>query len=130
MLDVSKIRQDFPILSRQVYGKQLVYLDNAATSQKPSSVIQSIVEYYEKYNSNIHRGVHALSMEATERYEEARQKCANFINAPSIEGLIFVRNTTEAINLVAQTWAKDNLKPGDEILLTHMVDHSNLVAWQ
>ena len=117
MLDVNKIRQDFPILSRQVYGKQIVYLDNAATSQKPSSVIQSIVEYYEKYNSNIHRGVHALSMEATERYEEARLKCAKFINAPSIEGLIFVRNTTEAINLVAQTWAKDNIKAGDEITL-------------
>ena len=130
MLDVSKIRQDFPILSRKVYGKQLVYLDNAATSQKPSSVIQSIVEYYEQYNSNIHRGVHALSMEATERYEEARLKCAKFINAPSIEGLIFVRNTTEAINLVAQTWAKDNIKAGDEILLTHMEHHSNLVPWQ
>jgi cysteine desulfurase/selenocysteine lyase len=130
MLDVKKIRKDFPILSRQVYGKQLVYLDNAATSQKPSSVIQALVEYYEKYNSNIHRGVHALSMEATERYEEARRKCAAFINAPSIEGLIFVRNTTEAINLVAQTWAKSNIGEGDEILLTHMEHHSNLVPWQ
>ena len=130
MLDVTAIRKDFPILSRQVYGKPLVYLDNAATSQKPSSVIQALVEFYEQYNSNIHRGVHALSMEATERYEEARQKCASFIGAPSIQGLILVRNTTEAINLVAQTWAKSNIREGDEILLTHMEHHSNLIPWQ
>ena len=130
MLDVKAVRKDFPILSRQVYGKPLVYLDNAATSQKPNSVIRALTEYYEGYNSNIHRGVHALSMEATDRYEEARQKCADFIGSPSTEGLIFVRNTTEAINLVAQSWAQNNIGPGDEILTTHMEHHSNLVPWQ
>ncbi|MBF8267828.1 MAG: cysteine desulfurase [Dehalococcoidia bacterium] len=130
MLDVEAIRKDFPILSRQVYGKPLVYLDNAATSQKPRCVIQALVEYYEGYNSNIHRGVHALSMEATERYEAARQKCADFIGSPSTDGVILVRNTTEAINLVARTWARSNIGPGDEILLTEMEHHSNLVPWQ
>ena len=130
MLDVAKIRQDFPILSKLVYGKPLVYLDNAATSQKPSSVIQTLVDYYEGYNSNVHRGVHALSMESTQRYEEAREKVARFIGAPSIENLIFVRNTTEGINLVAGTWATDNLNAGDEILVTEMEHHSNLVPWQ
>ena len=130
MLDVNAIRKDFPILSRQVYGKPLVYLDNAATSQKPNSVIQALTEYYQGYNSNIHRGVHALSMEATDRYEEARRKCADFIGSPSVEGLILVRNTTEAINLVAQSWAQQNIGPGDEILTTDMEHHSNLVPWQ
>ena len=130
MLDVEAIRRDFPILSRQVYGKPLVYLDNAATSQKPNSVIRALVEYYEGYNSNIHRGVHALSMEATDRYEAARQKCADFIGSPSAEDVILVRNTTEAINLVAQTWARRNIGPGDEILLTELEHHSNLVPWQ
>lgn len=130
MLDVKAIRKDFPILSRQVYGKPLVYLDNAATSQKPTSVIRALTEYYEGYNSNIHRGVHALSMEATDRYEEARQKCADFIGSPIAENLIMVRNTTEAINLVAQSWAQHNIGPGDEILTTHMEHHSNLVPWQ
>jgi len=130
MLDVKAIRKDFPILSREVYGKPLVYLDNAATSQKPASVIQALTEYYQVYNSNIHRGVHALSMEATERYEEARKKCADFIGSPSTEEVLLVRNTTEAINLVAQTWAHDNVGEGDEILTTHMEHHSNLVPWQ
>ncbi|MQF48372.1 cysteine desulfurase [SAR202 cluster bacterium AC-647-N09_OGT_505m] len=130
MLDVNAIRKDFPILSRLVYGKPLVYLDNAATSQKPSSVIQALTEYYEGYNSNIHRGVHSLSMEATERYEEARRKCADFIGCASGEELILVRNTTEAINLVAQSWAQYNIGLGDEILTTHMEHHSNLVPWQ
>ena len=130
MLDVKAVRKDFPILSREVYGKPLVYLDNAATSQKPAQVIQALVEYYESYNSNIHRGVHALSMEATDRYEEARGKFAAFIGAPSTTGVVLVRNTTEAINLVAQTWARRNLGPGDEILTTHMEHHSNLVPWQ
>ena len=130
MLDVNSIRKDFPILSRQVYGKPLVYLDNAATSQKPNSVIQALTDYYQGYNSNIHRGVHALSMEATDRYEEARQKCADFIGSPSVEGLVLVRNTTEAINLVAHSWAQHNIGPGDEILTTHMEHHSNLVPWQ
>ena len=130
MLDVSAIRKDFPILLRQVYGKPLVYLDNAATSQKPNSVIQALTDYYQGYNSNIHRGVHALSMEATDRYEEARRKCADFIGCPSVEGLVLVRNTTEAINLVAQSWAQYNIGPGDEILTTDMEHHSNLVPWQ
>ncbi len=130
VLDVKKIREDFPILSRQVYGKPLVYLDNAATSQKPSSVIQALVDYYESYNSNVHRGVHALSMEATERYEEARKKIADFIGAPQPESLIFTRNTTEAINMVAYTWGRENIKESDEILLTRMEHHSNLVPWQ
>jgi cysteine desulfurase/selenocysteine lyase len=129
MLDVKKIRQDFPILSRKVYGKPLVYLDNAATSQKPRQVIEALVEVYEKHNSNVHRGVHALSMEATERYETAREKIARFIGAPS-ECLILVRGTTEGINLVANTWAMSNIKEGDEILLTEMEHHSNLVPWQ
>ena len=130
MIDVAKIRQDFPILSKTVYGKPLVYLDNAATSQKPRQVIQALVDYYEGYNSNVHRGVHALSMEATQRYEEARQKIADFIGAGTSEAVIFVRNTTEAINLVAGTWAVANLKAGDEILTTEMEHHSNLVPWQ
>ena len=130
MLDVKAVRKDFPILSREVYGKPLVYLDNAATSQKPTQVIQALVEFYERYNSNIHRGVHALSMEATGKYEEARQKCADFIGSPSAESVALVRNTTEAINLVAQTWARQNIGPGDEILISDMEHHSNLVPWQ
>ena len=130
MLDASKIRQDFPVLSKLVYGKPLVYLDNAATSQKPASVIQALVDYYEGYNANVHRGVHALSMESTQRYEEAREKVVRFIGAPESENLIFVRNTTEGINLVASTWAAANVGPGDEILLTEMEHHSNLVPWQ
>ena len=130
MLDVNRIRKDFPILSRTIYGKPLVYLDNAATSQKPTSVIQSLVDYYESYNSNIHRGVHTLSMEATDRHEDARSKCTRFIGAKEDKSLIMVRNTTEAINLVAQTWGKYNISEGDEILTTHMEHHSNLVPWQ
>ena len=130
MLDVNHIRKDFPILSRTIYGKPLVYLDNAATSQKPTSVIQSLVDYYESYNSNIHRGVHTLSMEATDRHEDARSKCTRFIGAKEDKSLIMVRNTTEAINLVAQTWGKHNISAGDEILTTHMEHHSNLVPWQ
>ena len=130
MLDVKKIREDFPILSRQVYGKPLVYLDNAATSQKPRSVIQTLVDYYEGYNSNVHRGVHALSMEATDRFEEARQKVAGFIKAETHKSIIWTRNTTESINLVANTWATDQIKAGDEIVLTQMEHHSNLVPWQ
>ena len=130
MLDVKKIREDFPILSRRVYDKPLVYLDNAATSQKPRAVIQALVDYYEGYNANVHRGVHALSMEATDRYEEARQKVARFINADTPESIIWTRNTTEAINLVANTWAMDNINAGDEIVLSQMEHHSNLVPWQ
>lgn len=130
MYDVSAVRADFPVLSRQVNGKPLVYLDNAATSQKPRQVIDALVEYYERYNSNVHRGVHTLSVEATDRYEAAREKVARFINAPSAEHLVWVRNTTEAINLVAKTWAAERVGPGDRIVATEMEHHSNLVPWQ
>ena len=128
--DVASVRRDFPILSRRVHGRPLVYLDSAATSQKPSAVIRALTEYYEGYNSNVHRAVHTLGMEATEAYEEARRKVARFINAPSTEQIIFTRNTTEAINLVAHTWAEDHLKAGDEILVSEIEHHSNLVPWQ
>ncbi len=130
MLDVQRIRSDFPVLSRTVHGKPLVYLDNAATSQKPRQVIQALVDYYEQYNSNVHRAVHALGEEATARYEEAREKVARFIGASNPATIIFTRNTTESINLVARTWARATLKPGDEILTTEMEHHSNLVPWQ
>lgn len=130
MIDGTRIREDFPILSREVYGKRLVYLDNAATSQKPRSVIQSLVDYYEGSNANVHRGVHALSMEATDLYEDARVKVANFINAPKPESIIWTRNTTEGINLVSNTWGKANIGPGDEIVVTQMEHHSNMVPWQ
>ena len=129
-LDIDRIRADFPILSRQVYGKPLVYLDNAATSQKPRSVIETLTEYYENYNSNVHRGVHALSMEATDRFEAARQKVATFIGAGTSESIVWTRNTTEAINLVASSWALQNVQPGDEIVTTQMEHHSDLVPWQ
>ncbi|MEE8518234.1 MAG: cysteine desulfurase [Dehalococcoidia bacterium] len=130
MYDVEKVRENFPILKRMVNGKPLVYLDNAATSQKPRSVIQSLVDYYEGYNANVHRGVHTLSVEATDAHEEARRKVAAFINAPNPEDLIFVRNTTEAINLVALTWALANVTKGDRIVATEMEHHSNLGPWQ
>ena len=131
MLDVSKIREDFPVLSKKVYDdRPLVWLDSAATSQKPRQVIQALVDYYEGYNANVHRGVHALSMESTERYEAARQKVADFVNAESAECLIWTRNTTEGINLVANTWGEDNIAAGDEVVVTAMEHHSNLVPWQ
>jgi cysteine desulfurase/selenocysteine lyase len=130
MYDVEQVRRDFPILKRQIHGTPLVYLDNAATSQKPQSVIDALVDYYTNYNSNVHRGVHTLSVEATDAYEVARQKIADFINAPSPENIIFVRNTSEAINLVAYTWAATNVKAGDRIVTTEMEHHSNLVPWQ
>ncbi len=129
-IDVARIRDDFPILSRKVYGKPLVYLDNAATSQKPRQVISALTEYYEGYNANVHRGVHALSMEATDRYEEAREKVARFIGARQSEEIIWTRNTTEAINLVAASWARSNLQPGDEVVVTEMEHHSDMVPWQ
>jgi cysteine desulfurase/selenocysteine lyase len=129
-LDVNAIRGDFPILEREVYGKRLVYLDNAATSQKPRQVIDALVRYYESYNANIHRAVHALGEEATAAYEEARGKVARFIGAPSVESVIFTRNTTEAINLVAYAWGRANVGEGDEIILTQMEHHSNLIPWQ
>ena len=130
MFDVEKIRKDFPILKRKINGRDLVYLDNAATSQKPRSVIDSIVDYYSYHNANVHRGVHTLAEEATQMYEAARVKVAKFINARSATEIIFVRNTTEALNLVVWSWAKNNLKEGDEINLSEMEHHSNLVPWQ
>ncbi len=130
MLDVEAIRADFPILSRKVYGKPLVYLDNAATSQKPRQVIDALVHYYEGYNANIHRAIHCLGEEATAAYEESRAKIATFINAPSPECIVFTRNTTEAINLVSYAWGRANVGSGDEILLTEMEHHSNLIPWR
>ena len=130
MLDVERIRQDFPILGRKVHGKDLVYLDNAATSQKPKQVLDALRNYYSRYNANIHRGLHALAEEATAAYEAVREQTARFINAPSARSTVFTRNATEAINLIANAWGRTNLKPGDEILLTEMEHHSNLVPWQ
>ncbi|MGD0115707.1 MAG: cysteine desulfurase [Dehalococcoidia bacterium] len=130
MFDLEAIRKDFPILERTVHGRPLVYLDNAATTQKPHAVIDALVEYYEHYNSNIHRGLHTLAEEATGRYEEARLKVARFINAPGAESIIFTRNATESINLVAQGWGRTHIKAGDEIVLTIMEHHSNFVPWQ
>ena len=130
MLDTQAIRADFSILSRQVHGKPLVYLDNAATSQKPEVVIQALTDYYRRYNANIHRGVHTLAEEATEAYEDARRKVGRFINARSPREVVFVRNTTEAINLVAHSWGGSNLHQGDIVILTEMEHHSNLVPWQ
>jgi cysteine desulfurase/selenocysteine lyase len=130
MLDVEQIRADFPILTRQVHGKPLAYLDNAATSQKPESVIQAMDDYYRRYNANIHRGVHTLAEEATVAYESARRKVGRFINAYSPREVVFVRNTTEAINLVACSWGRATVRQGDVIILSVMEHHSNLVPWQ
>lgn len=129
-LNVEKIRADFPILKRKIYGKPLVYLDNAATSQKPRQVIEAIKDYYEQHNANTHRGVHKLSEEATKLYEDARKKVADFVNAGDSSQIIFTRNATEGINLVAYSWGRPNIKAGDEILLTEMEHHSNIVPWQ
>ena len=129
MFDVQAIRRQFPILDREVHGVPLVYLDNAATSQKPQVVIDALVKYYSGYNANVHRGVHTLGDEATVAYEEARVKTARFIGAPDQRSIIFTRNTTEAINLVAYAWGRRHLREGDEILLTEMEHHSNLVPW-
>ena len=128
--DVAKIRQDFPILEQRVHGKPLVYLDNAATTQKPQAVIDAIQRYYSQENSNIHRGVHFLSERATEVYEGARLKAQRFLNASSTRETIFVRGTTEGINLVAQSYGRTFLKDGDEIIITAMEHHSNIVPWQ
>jgi len=129
-LNVTKIRADFPILRRKIGGKPLVYLDNAATSQKPKAVIDAIDRYYHEYNANVHRGVHRLSEEATVAFEQSREEFARFIGAKAAKEIIFVRNATEALNLVALSWARANLKSGDRILLTEMEHHSNIVPWQ
>jgi cysteine desulfurase / selenocysteine lyase len=130
ILDVERIRADFPILQQKVHGKPLVYLDNAATSQKPQSVLDALQHFYTADCSNIHRGVHLLSERATAAYEAGREKVKGFINAARAREVVFVRGTTEAINLVAYTFGRQRLKPGDEILVTAMEHHSNIVPWQ
>ena len=130
MFDVQKIRNDFPILSREVYGKPLVYLDNAATTQKPLCVLDAMREEYLNVNANVHRGVHYLSQQATDLHEAAREMVRGFINAKKIEEIIFTRGTTEAINLVAQTFCESQMQAGDEVLVTEMEHHSNIVPWQ
>src|SRR5487761_421462 len=128
--DVRKVRADFPILARKIQGKPLVYLDNAATSQKPQPVIDALVRYYTAENANIHRGVHALSEQATESYEQARKIVRRFINSGDVREIVFVRGATEGINLVAQTWGRANIRRGDEIVVSTMEHHSNIVPWQ
>lgn len=130
VFDVERVRDDFPILHRRVHGKRLIYLDNAASSQKPQVVIDAIKSYYEKENANIHRGVHYLSELATSLYEEAREKIRAFINANSTREIIFTRGATEAINLVASSYGRTNLRQGDEVIISAMEHHSNIVPWQ
>ena len=130
MYDINKIREDFPILSREVYGKPLVYLDNAATTQKPLCVLDAMRDEYLNVNANVHRGVHYLSQQATDLHEAAREKVREFINAKKIEEIVFTRGTTEAINLVASSFCESQMQPGDEVLVTEMEHHSNIVSWQ
>ena len=129
-LDPRAVRGDFPVLHQEVHGKPLVYLDSAATSQKPRMVIDAVSQYYERINSNVHRGIHSLSQQATFEYERARGKVKNFLRAASEKEIIFTRGATESINLVAQGWGRKFLRPGDEILISHMEHHSNIVPWQ
>ena len=128
--EVKKIRNDFPILSTMAHGKPLVYFDNAATSQKPQSVIDALTGYYSSSNANIHRGVHYLSQIASKKYDDTRVKVQKFINAGSEREIVFVRGTTEAINLVASSYGRKNIKSGDEIIISAMEHHSNIVPWQ
>ncbi len=129
-MDPQKIKQDFPILNRKVNGKQIVYLDSAATSQKPKQVIEVISNYYKNNNANVHRGIHTLSVEATEMYEGARRKVADFVGVKDAAEIIFVRNATEALNLIAYSWGRLNISKGDEIVVTVAEHHSNFVPWQ
>ena len=129
-IDVYAIRQQFPVLNREVKGRPLVYFDNAATSQKPQPVIDALVSYYTRYNANIHRGIHTLAEEATAAFEATRDTVQQFIHAASREEIIFTRGTTEGINLVANTWGRQNIKAGDEIIISTMEHHSNIVPWQ
>lgn len=129
-IDVEGIRAEFPILEREVHGKPLVYLDNAGTTQRPIQVIEAIDRFYRYTNANVHRGVHQLSVEASEQFESARSALARFLNAPSEREIVFTRGTTEAINLVANSFVRPKVKPGDEILITHMEHHANIVPWQ
>ena len=130
MYDINKIRTDFPILSREVYGKPLVYLDNAATTQKPLCVLDAMRDEYLNVNANVHRGVHYLSQQATDLHEAAREKVRQFVNARKIEEIVFTRGTTEAINLVASSFCESQMKAGDEAIVTDMEHHSNIVSWQ
>ena len=130
MYDVNKIREDFPILGREVYGKPLVYLDNAATTQKPLCVLDAMRDEYLNVNANVHRGVHYLSQQATDLHEAARERVRQFIDAKKIEEIVFTRGTTEAINLVASSFCESQMQPGDEVLVTEMEHHSNIVSWQ
>ena len=130
MYDINKIRADFPILSREVYQKPLVYLDNAATTQKPLCVLDAMRDEYLNVNANVHRGVHYLSQQATDLHEAAREKVRQFINARKIEEIVFTRGTTEAINLVASSFCESQMQPGDEVIVTEMEHHSNIVSWQ
>src|SRR5205823_3592728 len=129
-VDWKALREDFPILREQAHGHQLIYFDNAATSQKPRTVIEALRNFYEHENANVHRGLHTLSSRATEAYEKARQRVAGYIGATSAEEIVFTRGTTESINLVAQAWGQKFIRQGDVILLTVMEHHSNLVPWQ
>lgn len=129
-VDFSRLRADFPILQQQVNGRPLVYLDNAATAQKPRAVIEALAKYYERDNANVHRGIHALSMRATDAYEHARERAVQYLHARSGAEIVFTGGTTDSINLVANAWGDENLKSGDVILLTEMEHHSNLVPWQ
>ena len=130
MYDINKVRADFPILSREVYGKPLVYLDNAATTQKPRQVVDALVEEYYNVNANVHRGVHYLSQQATDLHEAARERVRQFINAEKVEEIVFTRGTTESLNLVAATFAEQFMKEGDEVIVSVMEHHSNIVPWQ
>ncbi len=129
-LNAEALREDFPILEREFNGSQLVYLDNAATTQTPEQVVEAIVDYYREYNANVHRGIHQLSQEASIAYEEAHDRVAEFIGADGREEIVFTKNTTEAANLVAYAWGLNELGPGDEVVLTEMEHHSTLVTWQ
>lgn len=129
-LDVTAIRNQFPVLSREVKGKPLIYLDNAATSQKPKVVLDALAQYYTRYNANIHRGIHTLAEEATAAYEASRDAVRSFIGAAHREEIIFTRGTTEGVNLVAYSWGRKNIKAGDEIIISNMEHHSNIVPWQ
>jgi len=129
-LDIPAIRADFPILATEMRGHPLVYLDNAATTQKPRAVIDALVDYYSRYNANIHRGVYAIAEEATNAYEATRAAVARFINAPSTASIVFTRNTSESLNLVAYAWGRKFLRPGDEVVISEMEHHSNIVPWQ
>ena len=129
-LNSEQIKQDFPVLQQKVNGHDLVWLDNGATTQKPNQVIDKISDYYRTYNSNIHRGAHTLAARATDAYEEAREKVQRFINAATSEEIIFVRGTTEGINLVAQAYGRQFLTPGDEVIVSELDHHANIVPWQ